>query len=283
MAKDILILDGDEAFALMLRDSIKREMGQQAAICTSAAEGKRLLAESPHELAIIDLGIEDEDPIALIRALRRRHNGLRIIVIPLMGEDLPDGVSELDIQGVLTKPFFIGDLAGTIELALNAPITEMRAEPAATPPGSEETTEIENPPTLDGPLPSQTKTIDERTLRIISDLHRELTAQAVILSGPQGIAAQSGKIRGMDANRAGDMFARLSGVVSDTLAACAPAGTGGETMLHQGYVEALDRRLYWISLDREHLLVCVLDTETPLGMLRYHLRRAAAQLKSSAD
>ena len=128
MTKHILIVDSDEAFALMLHDSIKREMNHHVSICTSAAEAQESLENRMCDLVIVDMGLEDENPLSLLHTLRRQHNELRILVIPLMGEELPEDVAHAGIQGVLTKPFFIGDLAETVEAALSVPIEAIVAE-----------------------------------------------------------------------------------------------------------------------------------------------------------
>jgi DNA-binding response OmpR family regulator len=286
MAKDILIVDSDEAFAVMLHDSIRREINHRVSICTSMDEAIRNLRDTRYDLAIVDLGVEEHNPLSLLRAMRRQQGDLRLIVIPLMGEDLPEEIEEANIQGVLTKPFFIGDLAGTIEAALATPMESVSKELAHTQPADaapeEQPVKKVAPANLRPSASRSTWAVDAQTLRVLSDLHREVAAEAVILTGPAGIAAQSGEIRGLDAGKAGEMLARLSDTMADALVVFNRVNRGDQDVLHQGYCEGLGRRLYWASLNRDWLIVCVLDIDTPLGMLRYHLRRAASQLAAFA-
>ena len=288
MAKDILIVDSDEAFAVMLHDSIQREMNHRVSICTSGAQAIDNMRSNRYDLAVVDLGIHDQEPLALLGAMRRQQSNLRIIVIPLMGEDLPEEIETADIQGVLTKPFFIGDLAGTIEAALATPMVSAVEEPPAkapqanvTPPKEASAKEKVRPNPPAAPASSASK-VDAQTLCVLSDLHREIAAEAVILTGPGGIAAQSGEIRWLDATKAGDMLVSLSTMIAETLVAFTRSNVRDGDVLHQGYCEGLGRRLYWTSLNRDWLLVCVLDIDTPLGMLRYHLRQAVTQLAAFA-
>jgi len=290
MEKNILIVDSDEAFALMLHDSIKREMHHHAIICTTATQAKVSLLDNDIDLVVIDMGLEDEDPLSLLQALRQRQNGMRVVVIPLMGEELPEEVANAGIQGVLTKPFFIGDLAATIEKALEIPLEPVPEEPPDEEPADTVAETPDDPPPAEvdvQPEPviepsSSAPSLDAGTIDIITDLHRETAAEAVILTGPTGIAAQSGEVRGLNADEAGQLLNYLSGMIADTLASFSGVEKRDQDVLHQGYCEGLGRRLYWMSLSRDWLLVCVLDIETPLGMLRYHLRRAASQLSAFA-
>lgn len=278
MAKEILIVDSSESFALMLHDSIKRETEHGVSICTSAGEAQESLSAASYDLAIVDMGLKDEDPISLIRVMRESQKGLRVMAIPLMGEDLSDDVAKLDIQGVLTKPFFIGDLADTIEAALLTPLESEMADAAAS---------ASDPNEGEGMQPSATRKVtvsaspptgqvNERIIGVVSDLHREIAAAVVILAGPSGILVRSGEIGGLEADEVGRMLAQLSKLATESLLLL--AGEEEKVVSHEGYCEGLGRRMYWLALNRDWLLTCVLDTEMPLGMLRYHLRQAATQL-----
>ena len=280
MAKEILIVDSNESFALMLHNSIKRETGHEVLICTSAGETRESLSKASYDLAIVDMGLEDEDPISLIRAMRQRQNGLRLMVIPLMGEDLPDGVAKLDIQGVLTKPFFIGDLADTIEAALVAPLASGMPDAAAnaSDPNQQEQKMKRSAATDKESVSTSPPTgqANERIISVVSNLRREIAAEVVILAGPSGIIVRSGEIGGLNTDEVGRMLTQLSQLATESLLLF--AGEEGKVVSHEGYCEGLGRQLYWLALNRDWLLTCVLDTETPLGMLRYHLRQAATQL-----
>jgi len=278
VAKEILIVDNNASFALMLHDSIKRETEHEVSICTSAGEAQESLSAASYDLAIVDMGLEDEDPVSLIRAMRESQKSLRVMAIPLMGKDLSDDVASLGIQGVLTKPFFIGDLADTIEAALLVPVASGTPDAvAATSDPNEQKVKqsvaISKESVSTSPPTGQ---MNERVIGVVSDLHRELAAEVVMLAGPSGILVRSGEIKGLDTDEVGRMLAQLSQSATESLLLFAREEE--KVVSHEGYCEGLGRRLYWLALDRDWLLACVLNTETPLGMLRYHLRQAATHL-----
>ena len=264
MAKRILVVDSDEAFALMLRDSIRQETGHEADVCGGLDEAAGLLGRQVYDLAIVDLGPEEQDGAAAVRAIRRAHPGLRIAAMPLLGEELPAGLRELDLQGVLTKPFFIGDLRETLEAALAAPV------PAPAPPA-----EARSGPGAASPALNPAETDAAGLMQVMSDLHREIAAELVLLVQPDGTAVHSGQTQGADPGQIGRLLAQLSRAAGASLATVGAAA--GEA--HQGYCEGAGRRLYWSWFPGDWLLACALRSETPLGMLRYPFRRAAGRLE----
>lgn len=262
MSDKILIADRDEAFALMLRDSIRRETGREAVVCTSAGQARTCLSHEPFALCIVDQGL-DEDLATVVAGLRQVQPTLRIIVVPLLGEELPEEAERLGIQGILTKPFFVGDLAGIIEGALTAPV---RVPPAHTPSqlsGEECIVEAKKPG----------RAIRDEVLAVIGELHREIAAEAIFLVGPSGVVVHSGDMGGLRPDDAGRRLAQLAKAANEALEM--PAG---EEAWQQGYCEGRRRRIYWLSLQPNWLLACILTADIPLGMLRYYMRQAAGRL-----
>jgi len=126
VTEHILIVDNMEAFATILKEGIQGGGDYQAEVVTTALEARNVAAREHLALAIVDMGLEDEDPIELLKTLRERHPDLRLMVIPL-GE-VPAEVLDLGIQGTLPKPFFLPDIPAQIEEALGrgvgAPLIE---------------------------------------------------------------------------------------------------------------------------------------------------------------
>jgi len=106
----ILIVDSNPGFATMLKESLEEEEGYTATIALSAAEALEQISSHPFDLAIVDLGIEasgDLDGQTLARRLR---------------DALPEKLSDLAVQGTLSKPFFLPDLADVVGTALTQPV-----------------------------------------------------------------------------------------------------------------------------------------------------------------
>ncbi|MGC8732918.1 MAG: response regulator [Halothiobacillaceae bacterium] len=131
----ILVIDPNEAFATLLSDELRRLRHR----VTIAASGKEAIQEARRrqpDLALLDLAVNNPGPIETARELRQLYPTLRLMLTHFMGEQAPASPAPL-MQGSLPKPFFLPDLPGQIENALNAPIAgaglvpEVPAEPAA--------------------------------------------------------------------------------------------------------------------------------------------------------
>jgi len=126
----ILVVDADEGFATLLQESLERDQ-HRVTVATSDIQAIRALVMQRFDLAVVDLGLGDLGGAALARTLRRLQPGLRLVVVPLVGEDIPPELADLHVQGVLPKPFFQPDLADRIAAALAAPMPE-RPAPLST-------------------------------------------------------------------------------------------------------------------------------------------------------
>ena len=130
MPHKILIADPDEAFGQMLQQTLGLNGDYVTQAVTTGARALAVAQAMMPDLVIIDLAIADTTPRSLIEALRRLTPTLRVMLIPI-GDRLPDEYQASGIQGVLTKPFFVGDLGATIAQVFG---TEMRALVELPPP-----------------------------------------------------------------------------------------------------------------------------------------------------
>lgn len=116
----ILVIDPNEAFATLLSDELRRLRHK----VTIAASGREAIGEARRrqpDLALLDLAVNDPGPVETARELRLLYPALRLMVTHFMGEQTPAALMPV-VQGSLPKPFFLPDLPGQIETALNAPI-----------------------------------------------------------------------------------------------------------------------------------------------------------------
>ncbi|RLC63044.1 MAG: hypothetical protein DRI48_08875, partial [Chloroflexi bacterium] len=114
----ILIVDSNAAFAAILQEGLEQNGEYHTTVAASGDEALEALATDEFDLAIVDLGLTDPDGITLAHALRERQADLRLMLIPLMGEQIPSELSDLNVQGILPKPFFFPELPGRIADAL---------------------------------------------------------------------------------------------------------------------------------------------------------------------
>jgi len=129
MQPRILIADPDDAFGLMLKQVLELN-GDYTADHVSTAERALAAAQkqSP-DLLIADMSIVDVP--SLVASIRQTAPQMRVMLIPL-GDALPAEMHALGVQGILTKPFFIGDLGEQIASVLGIevkPLVELPPPP----------------------------------------------------------------------------------------------------------------------------------------------------------
>ncbi len=130
----ILVVDPNEAFAILLSEELKRE-GYAVDMCLRGADALMLARRQHIDLAVLDMALAGPDAVELAQALRGTDATMRLMLIPLMGETLSPQVAMHSVQGVLPKPFFLPELPGLIEAAFEAPMAGVVAAPRVeTPP-----------------------------------------------------------------------------------------------------------------------------------------------------
>jgi DNA-binding response OmpR family regulator len=285
----ILIVDSDEAFATILKEGIEMDKEYQATITTTASEARNTATRGQLSMAIVDMGLEDENPLELLQTLRERHPELRLMIIPL--DETPEAALALGIQGTLPKPFFLPDIPAQIEDALSRPVGAPPAEPEPARVVAKVAVETAIPETrvpavAEPPSPEPTPAIPAAELRShlakesqrLTDhlryLSRELNADAVLLTYRHELVAYAGHFGRAEAER-------LAQVVSDSWQASArvAAALGREKVrFEQSLHEVEDYLLYSLAATGEIVLSVALRADRPLGMIRYNTKQTAQEL-----
>ena len=118
---NILTVAEDEAFAIMLKDGLEGMGVHQVQLAYSGEEVQQIISNQDIDLAIVDVDLRDVEPVELVHAMRQRKPELRVMWMPFLGYELSDEMRAVNSQGILTKPFFMEDLADYIEQALSQP------------------------------------------------------------------------------------------------------------------------------------------------------------------
>jgi DNA-binding NarL/FixJ family response regulator/predicted regulator of Ras-like GTPase activity (Roadblock/LC7/MglB family) len=286
----ILIVDDDEAFATILKEGIQMAGEFQATIVTTPSEARDLAGREHLAMAIVDMDLQEENPLELLRTLRALQPELRLMIIPL--DAPPEEVLQLGIQGTLPKPFFLPDIPAQIEAALLRPIGVSHLEPAsektviATPPAVRQPESsapaIARAPAL-GPerataatrLRAHLETQAHRLTDHLRYLARELNADAVLLTYGSELVAYAGRFGLGEAEQ-------LARVVIDSWQASArvAAALGREKVcFEQSLHEGQDYLLYSLSAADEIVLSVALRADRPLGMIRYNTKQTAQELR----
>lgn len=261
----ILIVDSNEAFSAMLQESLEQNGEYHATVTTSGDETLRALATARFDLAIVDLGLADPDGAALARMLRRQYPNLRLMLIPLIGEEIPPALADLDVQGILSKPFFLPELPGRIADAL--------ARPLAPPPAVVEPVSAE-PEAAAVRLAGLRERVPEIVPRM-TRLAQEINAEAVILTCGGELIAHTGRLSAAEA-------AGLAQVVGESWRTSARVAKilGREQLRFEQSVEGGEHMFYSLAIAEDIILSAALSASVPLGMIRHRAKTTAEALRA---
>lgn len=260
MVPRILVVDRNAPFATMLKEMLEADGGYEVSVTRKGSEALALLRDRGFALTIIDMDLDpdDLDYRDLIPHMREVRPSMRLMLIPLQGESLPSEVHQLDIQGILSKPFFADDLLPSIEDALSKQVR------LAAPP----------PPSAGLPEPG----VSAEREAILQELAREIYADAVLLlSARQDDEHLIAKASALDESRTAELANLSIAAVRAAQATAHLLGQPDRPFQHNMF-ETDSLRLYAMAIPENMLLAVVTPTSTPLGIIRHNLRRAARKL-----
>lgn len=305
MAKPyVLVVDSDEGFGFMLKDGLENSGRYGAVWVQAGSEALQAIVEQNFDLVIIDIGLPDIPPATLVKAIRDAKHGMKIMMIPMIGRDLPNEFKGLGINGVLPKPFFVGDLPNLVDKAIGQTRQHFPARPvflAQTPATANDATPATNThdsasrdlseaglivggdgdyaPAVKVPIVPQ-KTIsflrdnESEVLRLLGDLNIEVRAEAILLIAGLELIAHSGTVGQSKCEELAKLVAHSSLAAAQTASFLGEASGAFSQSLFEGEVY----RLYTLTLTEGILLSLALSTKVPLGMLRHQSRQVAEQL-----
>lgn len=308
MEHSILLVDNDQAFSSILKEGLEATGDFRVTLTNNGSDALESVVERSFDLVVVDMGLRDVRPVTLVKAIREAKPSMRLMLIPLFGGQIPDELKEVKIQGILPKPFFVGDLPAIVGRAMGietpVPVPELEAvapaareaaapakdKPLPSPPPVEESLqagEVTTPPEPEPPKapPSEAPAFSPETLarlqakerqivQLLKSLNREVRTESLMVTLGAQLVAFAGLL-----NR--EQTAKLAGLVAGSTEAAARAAaflgepTGRfEQSLHEGS----EYRLYSLSLGDGLVLSLALSSDTPLGALRYHTRQTAEEL-----
>ncbi len=305
MTQQILIVDNMEAFATILKEGIENGGDYKATVVATAAEAREVAADLQPVMVIVDLGLQDEDAVALLAHFRELDPDLRLMVIPV--DEVPPEVTALEIQGTLSKPFFLPDIPAQIEEALaravGAPFEAPEPEPeaveapealavevtseaagaagaaeAAGAPGASEASVVATPtlPSPSAELLAHLDKVSQRLTHHLRHLSRELNADAVMLTCGAELVAYAGHFGQADAERLAHVVSESWQASARVAAALGKKDVRFEQSLHEGE----DYLLYSLAAAAQVVLSVALHADRPLGMIRYNTKQTVEEMQS---
>ncbi len=261
MTRRILVVDANAAFATMLQQGLEEMDGTQATTVGSGQEALQAIANTRYDLVIVDLDLPDVDALHLVQTLRREHPALRLMIMPLTGDTVPPELEEIDLQGVLPKPFFLPELPTKIEAVLAQPmgaeeasVEERAAEETVTPPAT----------TLD---PAQ-------VIGEMSRLAQDVGAEAVLLTRDKTLIARAGRLPEEE-------VIALITVISESWRTSARVARilGKEQLRFEQSIEGAEYLLYSLGIADALVLSVVAAGRTHLGMIRHRAKETAETIR----
>ena len=258
----VLIVDANRAFCCMFQEGLEQAGGYRVRIAASGDEAIQALAADEFDLAVVDLGLTEPDGATVARSLRQAQVDLPLMLIPLEGDVLPSELVDLDVQGVLPKPFFLPELPGRIARA--------REQSVRAAPGAMEVAESDRPPAPTPEVPQ----LDPDVVRAMTALAQDIHAEAVILTRGNGLIARVGQLSDEDAGELAQAVAenwRTSTRVAQIL--------GREQLRFEQSVEGGEYMFYSLAIAEDVILSMALQADVPLGMIRQKAKAVANALR----
>lgn len=298
----ILVVDSNEGFATLLKESLEQDGGYRVALTTNGNDALQTLSSFPFDLAIVDLGLQNPDGIALAHQLRQQKADLRLMLIPIQGEDLSPEASGMDVQGVLPKPFFLPELPGRIADALSQTVKppapeapkaagpsekvkatpEEKPQPPSPPPPQPEPEPPSTPPpqpaaqaaTDGGALSSMREHMPE-IVKQMNDLAQEVNADAVLLTSKGRVISHTGRISAEGA-------VGLAQAVAESWRTAARVAQimGQKLKRFEQSTEGGDHLFYSLAVAEDIILSVAMGASVPLGMIRHRAKETADSLKT---
>jgi DNA-binding response OmpR family regulator len=297
----ILVVDSDEGFGFMLKEGLNNTGQYQAIWVQTGKDALKAIMKVDFDLVIIDIGLTDMSPIKLVQGIRHTKSGTKIMMIPMIGQELPASLQKLEINGVLPKPFFVGDLPDLVDKAMGRTrqrlptSTAMPVQPQvqAAPPATL-AAPVDSPPPPTQPVPETVvieplamaipvvpqETIrylrakETEILRLLGDLNREVRAEAILLIAGVNLIAQSGMLTRAQCEELALLVAQSSESAAQAARFLGERAGHFKQSLHEGGAY----RLYTLTLSEGILLSLALSTNVPLGMIRHQCRQIADDL-----
>ncbi len=182
----------------------------------------------------MDIALERINPRALVRDIRVASPCIRIMLIPLVGEEVPDELNGVEIPSLLPKPFFVDDLWAIVAPAMGWggetiprsaavwPETHVAA-PLAEQSASEGTPADSSG--AGGPMPDRSgifaiasqdagrwRSQEKEIAQALKSLNREMLGEAITVSVGEELIASVGSIRP-------EQVSELVGLVSNSAGA----------------------------------------------------------------
>src|SRR4030042_960726 len=121
MRSQILVVDANPIFAGLVRQTLEETGRYQVVAPARGQDPLDIARRTDIHLAIVDLDLPDLPGLEVMRRLRPLRADLFLVAVPIGGELDAAERARLQIHDVLTKPFYLPELAQKMDAALGMP------------------------------------------------------------------------------------------------------------------------------------------------------------------
>jgi DNA-binding NtrC family response regulator len=107
----VLIVDDDESLRLLCRVNLELD-GYRVAEAPTVAAAEEALSQGGVDLILLDVHVDADDGVELMRSLRKRDHGAPVILFT--GSALLDAETIAEADGVVPKPFRLEQLLDVV-------------------------------------------------------------------------------------------------------------------------------------------------------------------------
>jgi two-component system KDP operon response regulator KdpE len=117
MSLRVLVVEDDREIRALIQSSLSVE-GFDVQTAVTLCEAQALLAHSPPDLVVLDLGLPDGDGVELVQQIRRHHATPILVVSARHQEAQKIALLDAGADDYLTKPFSVAELLARMRVAL---------------------------------------------------------------------------------------------------------------------------------------------------------------------
>jgi len=127
MKPHVLVVDDEPQIRELLSVYLKRH-GYTVSTAATSTETLRRVADTPVDLVVLDIGLAEEDGLALLSSLKSGHPKLRVVMLTGMGfvEDLLQEAHAKGADGYVSKVLPLDELLLAIQRTLKPAATALQ-------------------------------------------------------------------------------------------------------------------------------------------------------------
>ena len=107
----VLVVDDDAAIRFLCRVNLELD-GWAVLEAASVTQARDTLAADPVDIVVLDVHVGVDSGLDLMTEIRRRHSGVPVVL--LTGSVGSAGLEGVDADAVISKPFTLDQLTGTV-------------------------------------------------------------------------------------------------------------------------------------------------------------------------